>query len=149
MKLSFPIICISLVTVGIVMWFSSVAHFISYLIGLFTGGAFILLTIRKIGLKGKRSIVWDELFTKITKYKARIINIDNQKPDTSDTNISVKVFNSGDDEKDIIEALTKQLNLPMVLAREATSYVRKNFGQQNLEGKISEALKFIDQNQVR
>jgi len=108
-----------------------------------------LLIVRKIGVKGKRSLVWDELFTKITKYKARIINIDNQKPDTSDTNISVKVFNSGDDEKDIIEALTKQLNLPMALAREATCYVRKNFGQQNLESKISEALKFIDQNQVR
>lgn len=130
------------------MYFSSLAHLVAYLMGLLFGGLFILLIVRKIGIKGKKSLVWDELFTKITKYKARIINIDNQKPDTSDTNISVKVFSTGDDNKDMLDALHNQLNFPMSLAKETVDYIQEHFGQLSLQDKISECLKYIDSNKV-
>jgi hypothetical protein len=136
-------IAICLITVAIVMWFSSKASFTAYLVGVALGTALALLALRKIGSKSQKSLLWASIFHWLTKYRARNYTI--QRPRE---NISIKLYGEGHDYADLFEVLKNQLHFPASRAKEAAKYATDNASGKPMQDKIIEALKYLDESKT-
>jgi aspartokinase len=121
------------------MKFVSTQALVAYIVGVALGATFVILLVRKIGRKSQKSIVWAEIFRKVTKHRATVYNISRQP-----YNVSVTVEGDGDDYQNLMDILTRQLHFPKSSAEEASKHALKIAKDKPLQDKVTEALKYLD-----
>ncbi len=108
-----------------------------FLAGLTTGIILIVLLIRRLGKASRKSLLWTEVFHKITGYKAATYIIDR-----SIRNVIVKV-SGNDDDTNMLEALA-ELGFPKGKALDAIKHVKNIIQNAPLQDKLTEALRYLD-----
>ncbi len=134
---------IFLLTLGATTYFlikyQVVNPFISYYGGLGIGLLLGITCIRWLGKKAETSMIVGEVFSFFTGYKLKSYI----ERDTIVTKTTKEIENN--DEKNIIEVLTKQMEFTRKEAKEAAQYVSDNMPvEMPLNEKVKEALKYQD-----
>ena len=126
---------------GVVMGFFLPEVLIGYVIGLPLGIALTSIVYRKLGKKSLKSLVANELFCKLTGYRARVFNIDRQPKNIP---IPVTVYGEGHDFADVVDVLKNQMHFKASEAKEAAEHAISVAQGQPLQDQITEALRYFD-----
>lgn len=138
-----PIIIILMLTTtaGVVMSLINKPMAIGLGVGIALGVSLLLSVVRRLGRKSQKSLLANEVFYTITKYKARVFNI--PMPQQEKTTKQATIYGKGHDYADLMDILKKQLNFPAETAKQAAKYAMDNAGDNPMEEKIRVALQYI------
>ncbi len=131
-------IILSLIAIGVVMWFMGAQAITAYLIGLAVGITLTCAILRRLASKCQRSAVCSEIFYKITKYRAKVYNVYQEPKNGKSTTVyaDTKEYDS------LLDVLKNQMGFPSKTAQEAAKHAMTESRDLPLEDKIRVAIKY-------